>query len=59
MAAAVVGGLFETIADAQKAMGSGFETEYTPIAINALKYKDLYEQYSRKGEMVEKEIMKK
>ncbi len=59
MAAAVVGGLYPTITDAQQAMGNGFETEYKPIASNALKYKNLYDQYSRMGELVEKETMKK
>jgi L-ribulokinase len=59
MAAAVVGGIYPTIIDAQQAMGNGFETEYTPIASNALKYKNLYDQYSRLGELVEKETMKK
>ena len=59
MAAAVVGGLYPTITDAQQAMGNGFETEYKPIASNALKYKKLYDQYSRMGELVEKETMKK
>jgi len=59
MAAAVVGGLYPTITDAQQAMGNGFETEYKPNASNALKYKRLYDHYSRLGELVEKETMKK
>jgi len=59
MAAAVVGGLFTTVAEAQTAMGSGIETEYIPISDNAQKYKALYEQYSRFGEIVETEIMNK
>jgi len=59
MAAAVVGGLYPTITDAQQAMGNGFETEYKPDASNALKYKNLYDQYSHIGELVEKETMKK
>ncbi|MCK9413001.1 MAG: ribulokinase [Prolixibacteraceae bacterium] len=59
MAAAVVGGIYPTITDAQQAMGNGFETEYKPNTINALKYKNLYDQYSRMGELVEKETMKK
>jgi len=57
MAAAVVGGLYPTVLDAQKAMGSGFETEYHPIAVNVEKYKILYEQYSQYGAVIEKEIM--
>jgi L-ribulokinase len=59
MAAAVVGGIYPTITAAQKEMGSGFETEYTPIASNAKKYQKLYEQYLRIGDMIEMETMKK
>jgi len=40
-------------------MGSGFETEYMPIPENAEKYKAIYADYSRYGEVVEIEIMKK
>jgi L-ribulokinase len=57
MAAAVVGGVYPTIAEAQQAMGGGFETEYLPIPANAEKYQSLYEQYSSYGELVEKETM--
>ena len=59
MAAAVVGGLYATIADAQQAMGSGFETEFHPIPANAQKYKELYEQYTIFGSLVETETRKK
>jgi L-ribulokinase len=58
MAAAVVGGLYPTVLDAQKAMGNGFETEYHPNAENAAKYQELYEQYSQYGKVIEGEIMK-
>ena len=58
MAAAVVGGLYPTVLDAQKAMGNGFETEYHPIPENAEKYKLLYQQYSKYGQVIENEIMK-
>ncbi len=58
MAAAVVGGLYPTVLDAQKAMGNGFETEYHPISENAEKYRKLYEQYSQYGQVIETEIMK-
>jgi len=57
MAAAVVGGVYSSIAEAQQAMGGGFEKEYLPIPANAKKYQSLYEQYSRYGELVEKETM--
>ncbi len=59
MAAAVVGGLYPTITDAQEAMGNGFETEYKPIPGNALKYKYMYETYSRLGELVDMETTNK
>lgn len=58
MAAAVVGGLYPTVLDAQKAMGNGFETEYLPNAENVAKYQKLYEQYSQYGQVIEAEIMK-
>ncbi len=57
MAAAVVGGLYPTVLDAQKAMGNGFETEYHPIPENAEKYQLLYKQYSQYGQVIETEIM--
>jgi L-ribulokinase len=59
MAAAVVGGLYPTIADAQQAMGSGFETEYLPVPANALLYEQLYKKYSRLGELIENEVVRK
>ena len=58
MAAAVVGGIYFTIADAQKAMGSGFETEYIPNSTNAQKYHELYNKYSEFGVIIENEVMK-
>ena len=59
MAAAVVGGLYATIADAQEAMGGGFEKEYLPIRANAEKYAALYEQYSRFGAIIEQETQRR
>ncbi|MEI7420480.1 MAG: ribulokinase [Prolixibacteraceae bacterium] len=58
MAAAVVGGLYATIADAQQAMGNGFETEFVPIPANVQKYNKLYEKYSKYGSIVENETMR-
>jgi L-ribulokinase len=40
-------------------LGSGFETEYIPIPENARKYELLYKKYSRLGEMIENEVMRK
>jgi len=59
MAAAVVGGVYSDVLEAQKYMGSGFETEYLPIPENAEKYKAIYAEYSRYGEVIEIEIRKK
>ena len=58
MAAAVVGGIWPTISDAQKAMGGGFETEFVPIPANVQKYKRLYDEYSRYGVVVENETIR-
>jgi len=58
MAAAVVGGVYSDVLEAQKYMGGGYETEYHPIPGNSEKYKALYDDYSRYGEVIEKEIMK-
>ncbi|MBN2092592.1 ribulokinase [candidate division KSB1 bacterium] len=56
MAAAVVSGLYPTMAQAQKAMGSGFEKVYEPNKENAQKYKMLYERYSKLCDFVEHEF---
>jgi L-ribulokinase len=54
MAAAVVGGVYKTIEEAQDKMGSGFEKEYHPIKENAEKYEALYKKYSKLGNFIEK-----
>ena len=59
MAAAVVGGVYGDVLEAQKYMGSGFETEYRPNPENAEKYAAIYADYSRYGKVIEAEIMKK
>lgn len=53
MAAATVAGIYPTVLDAQKAMGSGYEMEYKPIKENAEIYAKLYEKYTLAGEFVE------
>ena len=53
MAAATVAGLYPTVLDAQKAMGSGYELEYKPVKENAEAYKKLYANYCEIGEFVE------
>ncbi len=56
MFAAVVGGAYEKVEEAQKAMGKGFEKEYTPIAENVEAYKAIYEKYSKLGAFTENEL---
>ncbi|HJZ40990.1 MAG TPA: ribulokinase [Bacteroidales bacterium] len=53
MAAATVAGLYPTVLDAQKAMGNGYEKEYTPNKTNAQAYARLYARYGEAGEFVE------
>ncbi len=53
MAAAVVAGIYENTGQAQEKMGGGFELEYHPIPENVKKYKLLYQQYKKFGELVE------
>lgn len=57
MFAATVAGLYPTVEDAKKAMGSGIEKEYRPDPVRAEAYRVLYERYSKLGEYVENEIM--
>jgi L-ribulokinase len=49
MFAAVVGGVYKNVEDAQKAMGKGFDKEYQPNAINVKKYADIYKKYQNIG----------
>jgi len=56
MAAAVVGGVYPTVLDAQKAMSNGFDAEYLPNAENATSYKCLYDQYSTLGNFIESQV---
>ncbi len=53
MAAAVVAGIYPNTAEAQKKMGGGIESEYYPIPENVEKYKALYEQYKKFGQLIE------
>ena len=56
MTAAAAAGLYATVEQAQKAMGSGFEKVYEPIPANAEKYKTLYDRYSKLCEFIENEF---
>ncbi len=52
MAAATVAGIYPNVEAAQKAMGNGFEKEYTPNPENAKKYETLYNKYKLFGQFV-------
>lgn len=49
MFAAVASGVYSTIGEAQKAMGSGFEKTYTPNAKNVEIYAEIYKKYLALG----------
>lgn len=53
MAAAVAAGIYSSVSEAQKNMGSGIETEFLPIPENVEKYKVLYEKYTKLGKFLE------
>lgn len=53
MAAAVVAGVYQSIPEAQAAMGGGFETEYHPNPSMVKTYDLLYDRYKRFGQFVE------
>jgi L-ribulokinase len=52
MFAATVAGIYKTVEDAQKAMGSGFDKVYHPMPFNVGKYQVLYKKYGSLGEFV-------
>ncbi|WP_113661494.1 ribulokinase [Pedobacter nanyangensis] len=49
MFAAVIGGVYQDIAQAQQAMSSGYDAEYLPQAEKAAIYKKLYQRYLTLG----------
>lgn len=53
MFAAVVGGVYKNVEDAQQQMGSGFDAEYIPIPGNVQIYSQLYKKYLELGQFVE------
>lgn len=53
MNASVAAGVHATLADAQKAMGSGFDANYTPRPEAVEVYKSLYEKYQKLGKFTE------
>ena len=56
MFAAVAAGLYSSVEDAKKGMGSGLESEYRPDPERAKLYGALYDRYNKLGEFVETEI---
>ncbi len=58
MFAAVAGGVFPSIEEAQQAMGCGFSTAYAPDPKQAAIYDGLYARYQRLGAFVEAETGK-
>ncbi len=54
MAAAVVSGVYGDIPSAQLAMGNGFEKEYQPDPVKAIKYETLFRKYKELGMFIEK-----
>ncbi len=53
--AATVAGIYPDVVEAQKAMGSGFDAEYTPDPVKIELYKKLYTRYERLGAFIEQE----
>ncbi len=56
MFASVVSGIYDNIEDAQKAMGNGFEGEFSPDKSNTDKYSELYKRYSEMADFVESKM---
>ncbi len=56
MAAAVVAGVYKNIAEAQKAMGGGFEKVFLPDPVRAGKYEALFNKYKQLGSFIEKNL---
>ena len=56
MFAAVAGGLYSTVEEAQKAMGQGFAYEYKPDAKRHEAYTEIYKKYKAMGAFTETEL---
>ncbi|MBE3110994.1 MAG: ribulokinase, partial [Acidobacteria bacterium] len=55
MCAAAAAGLHDSLEEAQKAMGQGFEKIYQPRPESAAAYRSAYEAYKRIGAFIENE----
>jgi len=58
MFGAVVAGIYKSVEEAQKNMGSGFETTYYPDKEKAFIYNTLYARYKKLGNILEDELRK-
>ena len=56
MFAAVAAGEYDSVYDAQKRMGSGFATTFTPDPRKAKKYGELYGRYKEIGHLLEEQL---
>jgi L-ribulokinase len=56
MFASVAAGIHPTIADAQKAMGNGFECEYKPNNANVQDYMEQFDRYSKLASHMEQQV---
>lgn len=54
MYAAVVAGIYPDIVEAQCRMGQGFSCEYIPNVGNHKRYEELYREYLKRGDIIEK-----
>ena len=54
MFAAVAAGIYPTVEEAMKAMGTGFEKEYKPNKKKQKMYREHYQQYQNLGRYFEK-----
>jgi len=58
MFAATSAGMYSSIHEAQKSMGNGFETTYTPNQEKARRYVQLYQRYREAGSALERLLRK-
>ncbi len=56
MFAAVAGGIYQRVEEAQEAMGKGFEMEYFPDPHNAATYEEIYRKYLELGRFTESQL---
>jgi len=56
MLGAAAAGIYPTVEEAQKAMGSGYDQEYFPDPGRAEIYRQLYKKYNQLGDFIENEI---